>query len=196
MGVDLSFFQIAAALIPVLLLGSVISERFQNFRPEHLRSPLRPAVPVLVIALFGGFPAAAEVLDAALSDEPTRFQAWVVALAVVFGTCALAASVVAPWVRHLWTTGGFVGKAVLLASFGAAVFAGGNLLFISIEYEYVREQADRTRPSESVDDRALLDAYDALDQYLTAPESCGRHHQAACFRTSAAYSGGASRGRS
>ncbi len=67
---NLTFFDTAAALIPVLLLGGAITERFR--RGDRRESP-GVVEGTLVLLLFFFLPALAEVtaIAAALGDAPT-----------------------------------------------------------------------------------------------------------------------------
>src|SRR4051794_5049237 len=98
---DLTFFDTAAVLIPVLLLGGAIANRLAPAKDR----PRGRGVPwILGVAAFFFLPAIAEVyaIEAALTDDPSALQGWVVVIAVAFGTWALAAAISWPWLERMW----------------------------------------------------------------------------------------------
>lgn len=96
------FFQIAAALIPALVFGGLLSDRFQ---PPHDWSSkswrwqvTAVAVGICGLAVFAGEVTAIEV---GLIGSPNKSETWLVACVVVGLTALTVASLVWPWVRPI-----------------------------------------------------------------------------------------------
>jgi hypothetical protein len=108
-----SFFELAALLIPVLMLSGYVTQRLRRTPPLWEAVITKTAgrklvADVLVVVLFGFFPVQAEVTALSVTMSGGRasdYQTWLVALAVAFGTWSLAIALVWPWFRSSWNTG-------------------------------------------------------------------------------------------
>ena len=93
------FFQIAAALIPALALGGLLSEKLrppENWElPEARRKALGAAAVVAGTCVFAAEIAA---VQAGLTGSPNALETWLVAGVVVAASGITVAVVVSPWV--------------------------------------------------------------------------------------------------
>ena len=172
---NLTFFDTAAALIPVLLLGGAITERFRRESRRETEG-LSSNEGLLVVLLFFLLPAFAEMtaISAALGDIPNDFQVWVVTFAVAFGTCALAASLTWPWLKAIML-GGRVRTGISAVMFLVLVVGFTRLLVTSVDLETVRQDVagiteDADRPLGSV---AVLRYLNAQERALNARVAAG-----------------------
>jgi hypothetical protein len=98
------FFQIAAALVPALVFGGLVSDRFKPPRHWSSRSSrwwvASMAVLLCGLSVFYGEVIAIEV---GLTGSPDRFETSVVAGVVVGLTALTVGSVVWPWVTPMFT---------------------------------------------------------------------------------------------
>jgi hypothetical protein len=144
---DSAFFDIAAALLPALMLAGLLSDKL---KPPSGESPA-PRWPFFLILLAGNFFVFAEVvaISAAISGEPDGFDRVVVSAALIAAALGIVVLVLLPWVenveprnrrRHVWG---------LAAS--VLVLGGGSvaLLINAVEHaaflEEANEQEDRAR---------------------------------------------------
>lgn len=101
------FFQIAVGLIPTLLLGGLVAERFRRSTGSESDSVVGPgpwsaATSLVATLVFFMLPPFAEIVAIAGAIGASRdLSVWIVATTLVFGTYVLAAAVVEPWVRPL-----------------------------------------------------------------------------------------------
>lgn len=139
---DITFFNTAAALIPVLLLGGAITERFP--RSKDRRGVTAPLQALGVFVFFLLLPALAEMTAIAnsLSDSTDRLSVWFVAFAVAFGTWALATSLTWPFLQPL-LIGRF--RLGLPAMVGLLVVLFTGVLVKSVDLEAVRQEAEASR---------------------------------------------------
>jgi undecaprenyl pyrophosphate phosphatase UppP len=97
-----AFFQIAAALIPVLLLGGILLERA---RPPKDDAPLSSFQRVVALSLpfLGLWVVFAEVvsIQVALTGDPTDFDRIAVISTLVLGSALIAAVIALPWLERL-----------------------------------------------------------------------------------------------
>jgi hypothetical protein len=179
---NLSFFDIAAGLIPVLLLGGAVADRVRSAAPTDPRSIPDSAgrmVAFSLASIFGLYAGFAEVLaiSSALSDEYSTLSAWVVALAVTFGTWGLAGVVVWPWVAPLFRPRLPPGevlpasvrraRGLLLVSLLGVVIMSGVLLRTAI-------QSEATNPLPAALAQVILQNIDAEDELLDARVAAAR----------------------
>lgn len=157
MPLSANFFSLAAALIPGLIFASAVVDRFRP--PTWERTPEGRVLASLVLAAVA-FAIYAEVdaVTLALGGTPTRLDIWVVCIAVVGGTAALAALLSWPWLAAFDHRGGVrrssvrpLFAAVLIAF--AAVLAVDRLA-VSVELQ-TRDDRIRTATEK---ERALAEA--------------------------------------
>ena len=130
-----SFFELAALLIPILLLS--------GYATQHVKPPgalqlsvlrgtaLRElAITFVIVVLFGIFPAFAELVALTATMNGGRagnFETWVVASAVALGMWSVAGAIVWPWVRHLWTASRGIRALVCVTATAALLMTGYGL---------------------------------------------------------------------
>jgi MFS family permease len=94
------FFNLAALIIPVLLLGGAVSQTWTPTLPKT-----RPKVFFLTVAVWGTmlFAIVTEVIAiiAAVGGEPHDPERYVVGVAVVAGSVAAAGAILWPWLEAL-----------------------------------------------------------------------------------------------
>jgi hypothetical protein len=163
-GLNLSFFDTAATLIPVLLLGGVLSERVRNIAWDQ-----KFGFPALAaIGLFAPF-AEITAISVALSDSPAQWQVWVVVLAVAGGTYGLAGAAVWHLLSPVWASGR-AGRLQVLAGYGIAIVLSAATLVLSVDLEKLN-QAD---PLRAAKEDTVLRLGDAQDRQTDARLAAGR----------------------
>lgn len=99
MGGDRAFFQIAAALLPALMFGALLTDRLRP--PATIgRHYGRVVFGVVVGATFLLF-AETVAIKAAITGEPTSFERVLVALAVMIASGGTVAMALYPWIAKL-----------------------------------------------------------------------------------------------
>lgn len=143
------FFQIAAGLIPVLVFGSLLSDRLKP-GPWVATKAWGPFGALAIVVLLTFVPPLAEVtaISAALGNEPDRFGLWLVTGTITCGTGALALSLAWPWLKTLDQLSGSVRRRALFRV-STAVGVGIGALFSA----GVLQQAIRLHASDVALDR-------------------------------------------
>jgi hypothetical protein len=98
-------------LPPSLLLSGYVTQRLARTEPlwrsvARGTSFRKQAAEIAVVVRFGFFPASAEVTALSVTmagGQASDFEAWLVSLAVAFGTWTLAFALVWPWFRSRGT---------------------------------------------------------------------------------------------
>lgn len=166
-----AFFQVAAALIPVLLLGGTITrvlpgpERYFDLttgRPKY-RADLIAAV-VFLLFVFAPLLAEGIAISNILLPKPSKFDTWFVSLTLAFGTLGLGVALSWRWIKHLTQTN--MGKTKVFT----VVVMG--VLFLFAAYSTADTLQATVRASQFVnnpngDDSTLQTA---LDRLLVAQE--------------------------
>jgi hypothetical protein len=174
---NLTFFDTAATLIPVLLLGGAIVERFRGL-PDREPGGWEAT---LVFVLFFMLPAFAEVIaiSAALGDSPDDFAIVLVTFAVTFGTFALAASLTWPWLMTMFE--GRVRAVISALVLGGLVLVCTSLLVTSVDLETVRQDLAATLEEQAMgEDQSpifnedMLRYVDSIEDLLDARLAAGR----------------------
>jgi hypothetical protein len=164
-----SFFELAALLIPVLLLSGYVTQRL---RPTPLwESVLRgtatrdSVVRVGIVALFGLLPIMAEVaaLSATMSGgTASAFNTWLVAAAVVIGIVSVAGTIVWPWFRQTWNIMARVPRVVLVFGVTGLLVQGANLLHAGVDNQrWAARRAELTTSGGIVSPETAVSLWDA-----------------------------------
>jgi hypothetical protein len=149
-----SFFELAALLIPVLLLSGYVTQRLRptpNFESVVRGTETRDSViRVAIVALFGLLPIMAEVtaLSATMSGGATStFRTWLVAAAVVVGIMSVAGTIVWPWFRQTWNVASRTTRVVLAVCLTGLLIQGANVLRSGVELQrYAARKAELFAP--------------------------------------------------
>jgi hypothetical protein len=182
MTANLSFFDIAAGLIPVLLLGVAATDRVRSAVPSDPRALPKTLGGYLALyvagvgMIFVGF---AEVLaiSAALSDDPSDGTAWIVAGVVAGGTWALAATIAWPWVEVMYQPRVPVGHSLprwLKISRAGLILAQLGLVAVTVQLLHSSIEVEATNPQPDAFTEAILRDLDADDQLLDAQVAAKR----------------------
>ena len=172
-----SFFELAALLIPVLLLSGVATSRL---KPEVILHPQKGDflrfTAVLVGFLFIPMTGEAIALSAVMGGGlgVSRFETWVVAATVAFGIVAVSTSLIWPWVRRVWIFSGprarvaFVVMNLLLVGFLGRLLATGVDLQRTLAVNTKLEAVVQNRESEEQVHNLLMDQIAARESLLDA----------------------------
>jgi hypothetical protein len=185
-----SFFELAALLIPVLMLSGYATQRL---RPTPLfQSVLRGTetpdlvAAAIIVVVFGVFPALAEgtALSATMAGgEASEFDTWLVGLALALGTWWVAGSIVWPWLSQWWRFARPM-KAILMALFAGLFVSTGYLLRSGVELQQSLVDLERARVTVPLKYDTLLAQSEAseaalrdlLDRLVSVGEPRGRLH--------------------
>jgi len=115
---DSTFFSIAAALLPTLMLAGLLSDKLKPPKEKSRTLPLQFGG----IAATGVFFVAAEVgaITAAISGEPSDLQRWVVSIALILAAIGTVLLVLLPWIERFEQKRRWVPTLFLAALFLAA----------------------------------------------------------------------------
>lgn len=140
---DREFFELAVTLIPIFFLAGTIAtiarapERDAEAKPRHLAA-------VFLLALFVLIEINAELvgIESLVSSSVTSLDRYLVLTGLILAILGASVSIVAPWVRHFYASGGdFRGGAVMLTVLG--LFVIGSVMYGSYRvYDAVFELAD------------------------------------------------------
>jgi hypothetical protein len=138
---DRAFFQIAAALLPALMFGALLTDRLRPPKTigRHYGLAVFGVVAVATFLLL----AETIAIEVAITGEPTSFERAVVVIAVMIASGGTLAVVLHPWLAKLPSEGRttqVVGAVVLLA---VVVLGSIRTLDSAIRFTTTQEQADQ-----------------------------------------------------
>lgn len=134
------FFQLAAALIPVLLLGGAVTA---TLHPATQSWADRKALGYVTLALvLLGVVGELFAVELAFVDEPDPLKAVVVVWAVTAGTTAAGAALLAPWVKSL--TPSLYGRPAL-AVVGVVIVLGAASLSADVHQAMLITEVEKSR---------------------------------------------------
>jgi len=175
-----SFYELAALLLPILMLSGYVTQRLPKPSPITNPEGRDTALRAVVIAAFVLFPVLAELsalTTVAVGQPVPSFASWLVGLAVAFGLWSVALAWGWPWIRRTWAFGGNGNKALhvvslllLIASTGSLLRSGANAQDEGRRLREAVEALGEPRPLELTiaTSEHELTRLDARERYLDA----------------------------
>jgi hypothetical protein len=151
-----SFFELAALLVPVLMLSGYVTARLKSPKIPELAAWGRHRMSGVftwlgVILMFGLLPMAAEVLalSAVMSGGDARtVETWIVAITLAFGVLSLAVALVWPWIRIAWLATRRPGKVASVLAGVVIVIGFGYTLKTGVDIQLMRATTDRAEATQ------------------------------------------------